>query len=382
MAKRYRVIQWATGNVGGEALRAILEHPRARARGRARLLRGEGRARRGRALRRAADRRARDAGPRGDARASRPTACCYMPRHADLDEVCALLASGKNVVATPFLFYAARATRSRAREARARVRGGAELGARHRHPPGLRRHGAAARALRACPAASSGYTSRSARTGASTRARASRSTTCASAAPPEEATLAANPFARFNSRLFAQQITLLARRARRATLDGVTEQQELVAAEADCEITRRHASRRGTVSGQRYRWRGVVQRARRDRDRGALDGRPRLSRGLAAADATAGRSGSRASPRAQLHFMLAASFARRDALDRRARPRRRHRDRDARGERDRAALRGAAGHPHVLDLPLVRGSRALIQEGVRPQLKAAIQYTPRERLRL
>ena len=29
----------------------------------------------------------------------------YAPRHADVDEVCALLSSGKNVAATPFLFH-------------------------------------------------------------------------------------------------------------------------------------------------------------------------------------------------------------------------------------------------------------------------------------
>jgi hypothetical protein len=98
------VIQWGTGSVGREALRAVLESPELELAG-VRVY--------------SAEKDGADAGalcglPPAGVRATRdfdailrlPADCvCYAPRSASLDEVCALLASGKNVVATPFLFY-------------------------------------------------------------------------------------------------------------------------------------------------------------------------------------------------------------------------------------------------------------------------------------
>ena len=104
MTPPYRVIQWATGSVGRESLRAVLAHPDLELAG-VRVY--------------SADKEGCDAGELCGAaatgvRATQDTAALlathadcvlYMPRTADLDEVCAILASGKNVVATPFLFY-------------------------------------------------------------------------------------------------------------------------------------------------------------------------------------------------------------------------------------------------------------------------------------
>lgn len=99
-----RVVQWATGPVGREALRAIIEHPDLDLVG---------------VVVYSPEKEGLDAGdlcglPRtgvtattdaGSALAGRVDAVCYTPRFPDLDEVCGLLADGANVVATPFLFY-------------------------------------------------------------------------------------------------------------------------------------------------------------------------------------------------------------------------------------------------------------------------------------
>lgn len=99
MAKRYRVIQWATGNIGARALRAVIEHPELELAG----------------LWVSAEAKAgKDAGdlagvaPCGiiatnsvDAIVATEADCVlYMRQGTDIDEVCRLLASGKNVVTT------------------------------------------------------------------------------------------------------------------------------------------------------------------------------------------------------------------------------------------------------------------------------------------
>jgi hypothetical protein len=74
--------------------------------------------------------------------------------------------------------------------------------------------------------------------------------------PPEQATLEANPFARFNSGIFQEQIHMLAD-GLGARLDAVTERQELVTSPSDQDV-RAGRIPRGTVSGQRYVWQGVA----------------------------------------------------------------------------------------------------------------------------
>jgi hypothetical protein len=255
MPKRYRVIQWATGNVGGEALRAILEHPDLELAG---------------VLVTSADKDGRDAGelcglPPTGVRATRDrqailglAADCvsYMPRHAHLDEVCALLASGKNVVATPFLFDPFVLPQGD----REKLEAACAAGKTSVHGSGIH-PGFVGQLL---PLALSGMCRRIERVHVQERANwslyASPHITFDNmrfGRAPEEATLEKNDFARFNSDIFQQQIHMLARGLGGA-LDRVTVTQELVAAEADCEITGGRVAR-GTVSGQRYRWIGVVK---------------------------------------------------------------------------------------------------------------------------
>lgn len=103
--KPYRVIQWSTGGVGAEALKGILMHPQMELVGV-----------------KAFD-SSKDGVDAGDLCGMPKTgvlatasldeiltidADCvsYMPNLTDLDDVCALLRSGKNVACSPFLFYA------------------------------------------------------------------------------------------------------------------------------------------------------------------------------------------------------------------------------------------------------------------------------------
>ncbi len=96
---RYRVAQWATGNIGGRALREVIRHPdldlvgvlvydSAKAGVDAGELVGEG-----------AVGVAATADP-ADIRALGADCVLYMPRVFELDEVCALLEAGTNVVTT------------------------------------------------------------------------------------------------------------------------------------------------------------------------------------------------------------------------------------------------------------------------------------------
>ncbi len=134
MSRRLRVIQWGTGNVGHEALRGILESPELELAG-VRVY--------------TAEKDGADAGslcglPPTGVRATRDRAALlrtqadcvvYAPRHASLDEVCEILASGKSVVATPFLFYAPTlATADRAKLETACAKGKAAVHGTGIHP--------------------------------------------------------------------------------------------------------------------------------------------------------------------------------------------------------------------------------------------------------
>ena len=103
-ARNYRVIQWATGNVGSRALRAVIEHPR-------RELVGLWVS--------SPDKVGKDAGelcglPPVGIKATGSAAelialdadcVLYMRQGVDWDEVCAILASGKNIVTTRGEFH-------------------------------------------------------------------------------------------------------------------------------------------------------------------------------------------------------------------------------------------------------------------------------------
>jgi 4-hydroxy-tetrahydrodipicolinate reductase len=117
VAERYRVIQWATGNIGARALRAVIEHPELELAG----LWVSSPAKAG-----------KDAGelagiaPCGitatnsvdEMVATEADCVLYMRQGTDIDEVCRLLASGKNIVTTRGDFHH---PRSMDPEVRARV---------------------------------------------------------------------------------------------------------------------------------------------------------------------------------------------------------------------------------------------------------------------
>ncbi len=100
----YRVVQWATGNQGVEAIRAVLDRPDLELVG-AKVY--------------GTDKDGVDAGvlagrsPCGviatrdvdEILALGADCVAYFPRLASLDEVCAILASGANVTTTAFLFH-------------------------------------------------------------------------------------------------------------------------------------------------------------------------------------------------------------------------------------------------------------------------------------
>jgi 2,4-diaminopentanoate dehydrogenase len=102
--KSYRVVQWATGNIGSRALRSVIEHPTLELAG---------------VWVHAPDKAGRDAGDLCGLDATGVAATndiedvvalgahcvLYMPRALDADEVCRLLASGANVVTTRGEFH-------------------------------------------------------------------------------------------------------------------------------------------------------------------------------------------------------------------------------------------------------------------------------------
>ena len=254
MSRAFRVIQWGTGNVGHEALRAILSSPELELAG---------------VLVYSAEKDGVDAGslcgmaPTG-VRATRDRAALlklsadcvvYAPRHASLDEVCQLLASGKNVVATPFLFYPpALEPGELAKLEAACAKGNASVHGTGIHP------GFVGCVL---PLVLSGMTRRVDHLHVQERANWSQYASpritfdnMRFGSPPEEATLDANAFARFNSGIFQEQIHLLAA-GLGAKLERVEVAQELIAATAASEIVGGRIEV-GTVSGQRYRWQGIV----------------------------------------------------------------------------------------------------------------------------
>ncbi|MFF2511320.1 dihydrodipicolinate reductase [Streptomyces sp. NPDC058086] len=128
----YRVVQWASGNIGSRALRAVLEHPDLTLAG---------------LYAHTPDKSGRDAGelcglgPTGviathdiDEIVALGADCVlYMPRACDMDEVCRLLASGAKVVTTRGEFHRAASLDPAVRE---RVEAACESGKSSIHSTG------------------------------------------------------------------------------------------------------------------------------------------------------------------------------------------------------------------------------------------------------
>ncbi len=127
--RSYRVVQWATGNIGARALRRVIEHPGL-------ILAGVYVHSSGKAGRDAGD-LAGGIGPVGiratnnidDIVALRPDCVLYMPYLCNIDEVCRLLESGINIVTTrgEFLNPNAMDQAVRGRVEQACHRGGASI---------------------------------------------------------------------------------------------------------------------------------------------------------------------------------------------------------------------------------------------------------------
>jgi len=253
MGSPYRVIQWATGSVGRESLRGILMHPELELAG---------------VLVYSADKSGLDAGelcgePHVGIAATDDVeeilACdadcvMYAPRHAGVDEVCALLRSGKNVVATPFLFHRRSSYNEDTEKVEAACREGkSSLLGTGIHPGFLGM---------VLPVALSGMSRTIEHVRIEERADWSfydspRITfdNMRFGSPPEQATLDANTFARFTADIFGQQVWMLSE-VLGADIEEVRTAHELTTAPESKDILAGRLEA-GTVSGQRFRWSGV-----------------------------------------------------------------------------------------------------------------------------
>jgi 4-hydroxy-tetrahydrodipicolinate reductase len=128
----YRVVQWATGNIGSRALRAVIDHPTlslagvyVHSAGKVGADAGElcGRPETG----------VRAVGAIDDVLALEPDCVLYMPQGCDVDEVCTLLAAGVNIVTTRGEFHH---PGSMAPDVRARVGAACEQGGSSIHSTG------------------------------------------------------------------------------------------------------------------------------------------------------------------------------------------------------------------------------------------------------
>ncbi|WP_101952893.1 dihydrodipicolinate reductase [Mycobacterium sp. 3519A] len=177
----------------------------------------------------------------------------YTPRTADLDEVCAILAAGKNVVTTAFLFHPRRLPAAD----RDRVLAACEQSGTSVHGSGLNPGNLSG----ALPLALSGMSRRIDAITLQERADWSvyESTgitfdNMAFGQPVEAISTATNDFLAFNSGIFTEQVWFLAD-ALNAGIDEVTATVDAVAAREDHQIFDR-LLRAGTTAGQRWNWVG------------------------------------------------------------------------------------------------------------------------------
>lgn len=251
MTKNVRVIQWATGAVGIESLRAILDHPGLDLVG-VKVY--------------SPDKAGVDAGtlagrdPIGVAASERiddvleSDAECvvYTPRSPSVDDVCRILTSGKNVVTTSFAFHAARVDGPD----RARLLGACRAGGTSLHGTGLNPGNLGV----VLPLAMSGLTRNISHVKIQERADWSVYESLSITfdqmrfgSPVEEVTPECESL-RFTSDLFREQVWLLGD-ALGLDLDEVATDLEVIPATTDHQVFDR-TLKAGTVAGQRWRWTG------------------------------------------------------------------------------------------------------------------------------
>lgn len=252
MKRPLRIIQWATGAQGTEAIRAILDTPGYELVGAKCFYRQKEGAD-------AAELAGRPAcGVKAttdmDAILALEADCvAYMPRNTNLDEVCALLASGKNVVTTAFLFHPRRLPAADL----ARLEAACAAGGTTVHGAGLN-PGFLSGVL---PLVMSGMSRRIEHIRLQERADWSfyESThitfdNMCFGGPLEAVSEDANDFIRFNSGIFKEMIWLLGD-VLKAGLDEVTAEVEVLPAPRDALIFGRELTA-GTVGAQHWTWAG------------------------------------------------------------------------------------------------------------------------------
>lgn len=255
MSKPYRVIQWATGSVGAEALKGILMHPELQIAG-VKVYNEEKAGVDAGALCGMPNTGVEAAVSLEEILALDADCVSYMPNRVDLDDVCALLRSGKNVACSPFLFYGEHLPESDRRAvADACAAGQSSVYGTGIHP------GFVGMVL---PLALSGMARTIEKIVVQERAdwafydspqitfdnmRFGR--------PPEEVTLDQSEFLAFNGEIFKDQIVMLAR-AFGAPLDEVTLDHEVQTTETGHDVMHGRLEA-GTVYAQRFTWKGVCQ---------------------------------------------------------------------------------------------------------------------------
>lgn len=178
----------------------------------------------------------------------------YTPRTAHVDDVCAVLASGKNVATTAFMFHPRRMDPTE----RDRVLAACEAGSSSVHGSGLNPGNLSG----VLPLALSGMSRTIEHITLQERADWSvyESTgitfdNMAFGEPVESISPTATDFLAFNSSIFQEQVWFLADTLG-ADLDEVTATVEAVAAQEDHQIFD-HLLRAGTTAGQRWNWKGL-----------------------------------------------------------------------------------------------------------------------------
>lgn len=245
----YRVLQWATGAVGREALRGILDHPELELAGVKVYSEDKAGVDAGLLI----DREAVGISARTAAAPLAGIDCVlYTPRTPSVDDVCAFLHAEINVVTTAFAFHPERMDAAD----RDRLRAACQAGGATLHGTGLNPGNLGA----VLPLAMAGMCREIDHL--TVQERADWSVYDSVDITFDQMRFGADPAdvsagtesLRYTSDLFRQQVWLLGD-ALGADLDDVSTELELLPASADRDVCGR-TLRAGTVAGQRWRWTG------------------------------------------------------------------------------------------------------------------------------